>query len=187
MKRSLLAACAALIPAGLWAAGPEYNTDGEMLLPKGYETWVFVGSNLGLGYVEEPAPAGGPLFHNVYMETEAYLSFMETGEFPDPTQFVFEVYGAGDKEAGGELTEGQFNEGPLMSVEAAIKDSNRPVFPDSKEMWAYYFFSADDEGTPDSAARAFPDSACWSCHDRHAGYDNVWVQFYPRLKARLGL
>ena len=35
-------------------ARPQYTADGKMLqLPTGFETWVFVGSNLGLAYKPE--------------------------------------------------------------------------------------------------------------------------------------
>ena len=35
-------------------ARPVYTADGKMLqLPAGFETWVFVGSNLGLAYKDE--------------------------------------------------------------------------------------------------------------------------------------
>ena len=36
---------------GQQGARPQYTADGKMLqLPAGFETWVFVGSNLGLAY-----------------------------------------------------------------------------------------------------------------------------------------
>lgn len=163
-------------------ADPTYTDDDQLELPQGYETWVFVGTNLGLGYVGEAA-VPPPKFHNVYMETKAYLSFIETGKFPDPTQFVFEVYSTADKVADGVINSGVFNS-ELLAVEAAVKDSKRPTRPDSDKIWAYYDFPKKD-GTLVPTATAHPDNDCWACHDEHAGYDNVWVQLYPRLKARL--
>jgi hypothetical protein len=32
---------------------PQYTADGQLKVPQGFETWVFVGSNLGLAYKEE--------------------------------------------------------------------------------------------------------------------------------------
>src|SRR5258708_11287584 len=32
---------------------PRYTPSGELLLPNGFETWVFVGSNLGLSYAPD--------------------------------------------------------------------------------------------------------------------------------------
>src|ERR1700741_4907439 len=63
---------------------PRYAPNGDLLVPTGFETWVFVGSNLGLAYNEEardttspgvtraPAPAR---FHNVYINNAAYSRF----------------------------------------------------------------------------------------------------------------
>jgi hypothetical protein len=44
---------------------------------------------------------------------------------------------------------------------------------------AYYVFEAPTQMT----AKAFADSACYDCHREHANVDNVWVQFYPILRA----
>src|SRR5689334_13295636 len=60
--------------------GPQYTADGRLKLPVGFETWVFVGSNLGLAYKEEmPANtrtealrATRQQFHNIYINPEAY-------------------------------------------------------------------------------------------------------------------
>jgi len=183
MKRIILALSIMLAMANPVFSEPDYTEDGELKLPKGYEFWVFVGTNLGLGYLSEPA-AKPATFHNVYMETEAYKAFMKTGEFPDPTQFLFEIYSTHNRVADGEVNEGVFND-KLLGLEVAIKDSKRPTRPDSKEIWAYYHFGIEDK-KPVASATAFPDTRCWACHDKHAGYDNVWVQLYPRLKARLG-
>ncbi len=172
------------------AADPEYTDDGALKLPGDYPGWVFVGSNLGLAYADEAAGvtareagrAATEMFHNVYMETGAYLAFMEAGEFRDPTELLFEVYTAQAKDPGGVLTEGLFND-RLVAVEMAVKDSRRPTYEGSTEIWAYYAFEGE---TIPGTARAQPDANCFACHAAHADFDNVWVQFYPRLKARLG-
>jgi len=38
---------------GQSANAPQYTPTGELKTPTGFETWVFVGSNLGLGYKDE--------------------------------------------------------------------------------------------------------------------------------------
>src|ERR1700731_1389466 len=53
---------------------PQYTSAGELRTPAGFETWVFVGSNLGLGYKDElavttrqeTAHADHQGFHNIY-------------------------------------------------------------------------------------------------------------------------
>jgi hypothetical protein len=59
---------------------PQYTPDGQLKVPQGFETWVFVGSNLGLAYKEElpvttkveAARANQQQFHNIYINPEAY-------------------------------------------------------------------------------------------------------------------
>jgi len=34
-------------------ASPRYDDEGDLLLPDGFESWVFVGSSLGLTYAAE--------------------------------------------------------------------------------------------------------------------------------------
>jgi hypothetical protein len=36
---------------------PRYTPSGDLILPNGFETWVFVGSNLGLSYTPDAAAA----------------------------------------------------------------------------------------------------------------------------------
>jgi hypothetical protein len=93
------------------ATAPHYSPSGELLMPAGYETWVFVGSNLGLAYRQElPAMtpreasrADPPEFHNVYINKEAYERFRADGTFPEPTILVMERFAAADKEPRGVL------------------------------------------------------------------------------------
>src|SRR6266852_6220960 len=53
---------------------PQYAPGGDLLLPNGFDTWVFVGSNLGLSYTPDTAAAASTRppraprqqFHNVF-------------------------------------------------------------------------------------------------------------------------
>jgi hypothetical protein len=169
---------------------PAYTANGELLAPAGFETWVFVGSNLGLAYKPElPAMtalegkrADQPQFHNVYIDKEAYAHFLATGEFPDPTILVMEKFAAADKEPKGIVTSGVFN-GNRVGVEVAVKNLSRP--DGRTTAWAYYDLTdPSDSSKLRASAPAFPDQICESCHRQHASKDNVWVQFYPTLRTR---
>src|SRR5580704_7368596 len=61
---------------------PRYD-DKNLLFPDGFRNWMFVGSNLGLLYKGD-SHAGPMTFHNIYINSEAYAHFQDTGEFPDP-------------------------------------------------------------------------------------------------------
>jgi hypothetical protein len=117
---------------------------------QGYETWVFVGSNLGLAYKSEVSAmtareserAEQQAFHNVFMDSASFAKFIETGTFPDPTILMMELYLAENKDPGGVLSQGVFN-GRRILVEAAVKDSKRPTHKGSESIWAYYAFPLD--------------------------------------------
>jgi len=190
---------AALIVSCLWIAfgqlargqsssAPKYTASGELILPRGFETWVFVGSNLGLAYREElptmtaleATRADQPQFHNIYLDTAAYDHFRTTGEFPDRTVIVMDVFAAADKEPQNVVAKGVFN-GARIGMEVAVKNSARP--DGKKTVWAYYDFTdRSDPSKLKATAPAFPDESCETCHRQHAGRDHVWVQFYPTLR-----
>jgi hypothetical protein len=171
--------------AGLEAmTKPAYTEDGKLVLPKGYRSWVFVGSSLGLNYSAQE-PEGPGVFHHVYIQPEAYRHYAETGEFPEKTILVMENYSAGSKEnntAKGtvegekefENLNGHFQD-KRVGVEVALKDSEQ-----FEDRWAYFNFSTRD-GVRETAP-AFPKAICWDCHRDHAADDNVFIQFYPVLR-----
>jgi len=184
-----LAAAAPTAHAQL-ADEPRYTPSGELLLPNGFETWVFVGSNLGLSYTPDAAAAASApppraarqQFHNVSINKAAYDYFLANDRFPDRTVLVMQVFEAADKEPKGVLSSGVFN-GRRVGLEVAVKNASRP---DGKTTpWAYYNFTdPSDRSKVLASAAAFPDEACANCHQRHASVDNVWVQFYPALRDR---
>src|SRR5262249_35545392 len=122
---------------------PRYVNGNELARPTGYRRWIFVGASLGLTYA--PAAASGAaasasvaarhaqMFHHTYLAPRAYDEYLRTGEFPDKTMLVLELYVAGEKTA--PATGGLF-EAERHAVEVAVKDRER--FPDRG--WAYYSF-----------------------------------------------
>src|ERR1700679_1075953 len=114
---------------GQSTTAPQYTSSGELQTPSGFETWVFVGSNLGLGYdkelkltnARENAHAEARVFHNIYINPEAYAHFVATHEFPDPTVLIMEVFTAADKEPKGVVTRGVFD-GDRVGLQIAVKD-----------------------------------------------------------------
>ena len=151
---------------------PRFNAANELIRPSGYRQWVFVGSSLGMSY-QEGQPRLDPKFHNIYLKPSVYQHFQKTGGFPEGTILVMEVATAASQSSINR--HGQFQD-RFVGIEAAVKDSAR--FP---EKWAYFSFIGDD-GKPKETAKAFPQDACWSCHNEHASTDNVFTQFYPVLR-----
>jgi hypothetical protein len=162
------------------AAPPQYNAAGELLRPVGFETWVFVGSNLGLSY---ESTTDDLEFHNVYISPQAYAEFVKTQTFPDRTVFVIDRLTAGDRnqDPTHELKAGHYND-KRVGILAAVKDLNHPRPTGSTTPWAYYEFDMKGNQMPDS--RKAEDAAnCENCHAKvNAKTDNVWVPFYPILR-----
>ncbi len=176
-----------------WETWPRYDSEGRLLRPGNeYREWVFMGSSLGLGYgnaqaagtVREESDLRRPpedvgSFHNVYMNPEAYREYARSGEFPDGTVFVLDLYEAKSREPRGIVTRGHFP-GRRVGFEMAVKNSRRPDGQESE--WAYYSFSGPG-GPRHKAAPAHRNSTCHDCHRDNAAEDHVWTQFYPTLQA----
>src|SRR5262249_36525071 len=63
---------------------PEYDASGDLLLPKNFHEWVYVGSPLTLNALNG-GQAGFPEFHNVYIEPGSYEIYKQTKKFPEGT------------------------------------------------------------------------------------------------------
>ena len=168
---------------------PEYGEQGKLKFPSGFQSWVFVGANIGLQYRQDVPEAtlrerarrkdgDAGEFHNVYINAESYEAFRKTGKFPERTVLVMDVYEVRDKEPQNIVIGGHFP-GQRRGIEVAVKNSNRP--DGMKTDWAYYVFDISDLTQPVMASN---DADCYQCHKKHASVDNVWVQFYPILRDR---
>lgn len=149
---------------------PVYDQEGSLLRPIDFEEWMFVGASLGLSYSEESELNKPDLFHNVYIQHEAYQHFLKTGEFPEKTMLAMSVYKPEQKVS---INKKGFFEDKLLSLEVALKDHER-----FNEGWAYFDFGKSKE-----KATAFPKTRCFSCHNENGAHDNVFIQFYPLLRS----
>src|SRR5262245_53992298 len=61
---------------------PEYNAAGELVLPKDYRDWVYVGSPLTPNALNG-GQAAFPEYHNVFIEPVSFAIFKKTGIFPE--------------------------------------------------------------------------------------------------------
>jgi Cytochrome P460 len=151
---------------------PRYDSNGALVRPKDFETWVFVGSSTGLTYEPGMQQKGAGEFHDVYIRPESYREYGRTGKFPEKTVLVLALYPPEDKVS---PAKGGHFEGDLEGMAAAVKDHEH-----FHEGWAYFNFG---EGPPlKEKARASPKQMCFTCHQQHAADDNVFVQFYPILR-----
>ena len=149
-------------------AAPAHAPNGDMLPPTNYREWIYLSSGIGMSYF--PNPAGMTMFDNVFVNPEAYRSFVATGTWPDKTVMVLEARGAESK--GSINQNGHYQGTDVMGMEVHVKDVAR--FPGG---WAFFDFSS-----PTANGKVFPPTAsCYSCHQQHAAVDTTFVQFYPTL------
>lgn len=149
-------------------AGPEYTGDGQMKLPENYREWVYLTTGFDMSY--NPAmQMDHHMFDNVFVNPEAYKTFLKTGTWPDKTMLVLE--GRKGESKGSINKSGNYQGTDLMGVEVHVKDEAR--FPGK---WAFFAFGDR------KVAQMIPQSAdCYSCHAAHAAVDTTFVQFYPTL------
>lgn len=151
------------------ATFPEYTADGQMKLPENYRQWVYLTTGFDMSYNPGLMSMDHHMFDNVFVNPEAYKSFLETGTWPDKTMMVLEARKAEGK--GSINQKGNFQGTEIMGLEVHVKDEAR--FPGK---WAFFGF---DEG---KTAKMTPTTAsCYSCHSEHAAVDTTFVQFYPTL------
>jgi Cytochrome P460 len=151
------------------AASPEYTDDGQMKVPENYRQWVYLTTGFDMSYNPGLNSMDHHMFDNVFVNPEAYQSFLQNGTWPDKTMMVLEVRKAEGK--GSINQKGNFQGTEVMGLEVHVKDEAR--FPGK---WA--FFGFDDNKT----AKMTPTSAsCYSCHSEHGAVDTTFVQFYPTL------
>ncbi len=150
---------------------PAYTRDGDMLPPANYREWIYLTSGIDMSYAPKAMDMGGmSMFDNVFVNPEAYRSFVATGTWPDKTVMILEGREARTK--GSINHSGHFQAVGVMDFEVHVKDEAR--FPGK---WAFFSFDA-----PDKNGTLIPQGApCYTCHAQHAAVDTTFVQFYPTL------
>jgi hypothetical protein len=163
-----------------------YTDDGRVMRPNNWRSWVYVGTPLTPNALNG-GQASFPEFHNVYVETSAYLVFAKTGEWPEGTQIAKELVlvresDSCDEETGacGEVSGVGYFQGEFNGLELTVKDTKR--FADEPGGWAYFSFGHNAPPYAETAT-AFATDSCNSCHENNADTDFVFTQFYPVLRA----
>ena len=154
-----------------------FDGSGNLIQPKGYREWIFVGSPLTPNDMNN-GKAAFPEFHHVYIPHEQFKVYKRTGAFPDGTILVKELLSVGKKQA--PSGKGYFN-GDFIGLEATIKDTKR--FKDEPGNWAYFSFTTPIGQPHKKTAKAFSKTKCNFCHQAFAKDDWVFTQYYPVLKA----
>ena len=151
----------------------KFTKDNELLRPRDYREWVFVGAPVTPNDMNDGNPAF-PEFHNVYIDPASWAHWKATGEFRNGTVIVKELVSVGSKEAasGNGYFPGEFN-----GIAAMVKDTER--FDTRPESWAFFGFESYE------ARKGIlqDDASCSGCHKANAAEDMVFTQYYPVLRA----
>jgi len=193
MKKSRFTGCAAAIALAVGALllcstapsfaagkrmggkGPHFTKEGELVMPKQYRHWVFVGAPVTPNDLNN-GKAAFPEFHYVYMDPKSFAAYRKTGKFPDGTMLLKELVSVGSKSA---ASGNGYFAGDYIGVAMAVKDSAR--FAKEPGNWAYFNFMGDG-GKALPSAKALPTASCNGCHEKNAAEDWVFTQFYPVLR-----
>jgi hypothetical protein len=171
-----VAACFSNV-AGQQPWAPSFTSDGQVVRPLDYRSWIFLTSGLGMTYgPAKPAADRPPLFDNVFVTRDAYTAFLSSGTWPDKTMLILEGRRA---ETNVSINNGGHTQGEVAFIEAAVKDIERFR---STGGWGYFSFSGRD-GLVDAAAPLPATARCYACHAENTAVDNTFVQFYPELFA----
>jgi hypothetical protein len=158
---------------------PDYTAEGELILPKNFEKWVYVGSPLTPNALNG-GKANFPEYHNVYIQPWAYDEYQKTNVFPQGTIFFKELQltlpGQNPDGSRAEPSGRGYFPGPLNGADVTVKDSKR--YADTGG-WGYYNFHHSEPKAPTAKLR--PKEECAYCHMASAKKDEVWTQFYVRL------
>ena len=158
---------------------PEYTKDGDLVLPKNFHEWVYVGSPLTPN-VLNGGHANFPEYHNVYIEPGSYDVYRKTGVFPEGTIMMKELQltqpatnkdGSRTEPSGTGYFPGKFN-----GADVSVKDTIRYA---ASSGWGYYNFNHHEPKA--LTAKLKSRSECAYCHIASAKRDNVWTQFYALL------
>lgn len=159
---------------------PEYTASGDLILPKGYRDWIYVGSPLTPNALND-GHANFPEFHNVYIEPGSFAIYKTTGVFPDGTIFYKELQLTKKPEENPDGSRAEpsgrgYFPGALNGADVTVKDSKRFAATGG---WGYFNFHHYMPLAPTATVK--PESECAFCHEASAKRDEVWTQFYQAL------
>jgi hypothetical protein len=154
-----------------------FNAKGELMMPKDYRQWVFVGAPVTPNDMNN-GKAAFPEFHDVYIDPASFAAYKKKGLFPDGTVIVKELVSVGEKSA---ASGSGYFPGDFIGIAVSVKDGKR--FAKEPGHWAYFSFMGEN-GKALSSAKAQATEACNTCHEKNAAADWVFTQYYPVLRAR---
>jgi hypothetical protein len=143
---------------------------GKLQKPADLESWIFLGTSLGMGYNPGSFNAEHPgQFQVVLMEPNAYRHFVKHGSYAQGSMFLLSFYNSDQQKRS--INQNGFTQADLTNYEIHVIDPAR-------EGHAFYLFDAKDA----EGALVPPGNACVRCHVDHGAFEGTFAQFYPTLR-----
>jgi hypothetical protein len=157
-----------------------FNAQGELLQPRYFQQWVFLGAPLTPNGLNN-GQAAFPEFHHVYINPDAYAVYQQTGQFPDGTVIAKELVllqKSDHKDGSSNAPSGRgFFAGAFHGMDVMVKDRSR-----FSKTNGWGFFNFGHHAPPyQQSAKAAPAESCASCHTANAHKDMVFANYYPIL------
>jgi hypothetical protein len=158
------------VPAAKPLQIAKISPNGKLQKPADLESWIFLGTSLGMGYNPGSFNAANPgQFQVVLMEPNAYRHFVEHGSYAEGSMFLLSFYNTDEQPRS--INQNGFTQADLTNYEIHVIDR-------AKQGHAFYLFDPNDkEGEP-----VPPDNACVRCHVDHGAFQGTFAQFYPTLR-----
>jgi hypothetical protein len=141
---------------------PEYTASGELMLPKNFHEWIYVGSPLTPNALNG-GQANFPEYHNVYIEPGSYEIYQKSHAFPEGTIMFKELQlvqpaqnpdGSRTEPSGRGYFPGGFN-----GADVTVKDSQRFA---ASGGWGFFNFHHSEPKA--ATATVKPKEECAFCH-----------------------
>lgn len=151
----------------------QFASDGKKLQkPADLESWIFLGTSLGMGYNPGSFNAAHPgQFQVVLMEPTAYRYFVQHKSYAPGSMFLLSFYDSDQQQRS--INQNGFTQADLTNYEIHVID---PTKPDKGH--AFYVFDAKDT----QGGLVPTGNACVRCHVDHGAFDGTFAQFYPTLR-----
>jgi hypothetical protein len=145
---------------------------GKLQKPADLESWIFLGTSLGMGYNPGSFNAEHPgQFQVVLMEPNAYRHFVKNGSYAPGSMFLLSFYNTDQHKRS--INQNGFTQADLTNYEIHLIDPSR-----GEDGRTFFVFGANDiEGAPLPAG-----NNCVNCHVKHGAFQGTFAQFYPTLR-----
>lgn len=158
----------------------QFNEAGQLIRPSGYREWIFIGAPLTPNDMNN-GKAAFPEFHNVYIDPVSWEHWKATGEFRDGAIIVKELVSVGGKQA---ASGNGYFQGDYIGLEAMVKSKQH--LPNADGHWGFFRYTIENSDQLHESAMAQAEENCMACHQPKAGKDQVFIQYYPVLRAAAG-